>query len=101
MGFFDSGWFWFIEGVLATVFILGIKAWMEDRGIPRNWWKWLALVLWILLAGFSIAFVGLSIGEREMTAAFRGGILLGTITIVSGVLVWRILNRGGPEKKSK
>ena len=100
MEFFNSGLFWFIEGILATLFILGFKAWMEDRGVPMSWWKWISLVIWILFAGFSIAFVGTSIGENEMTAAFRGGIIFGVITIVSGMVLWRLLNIKGSKNKN-
>ena len=98
MKFFNSGLFWFIEGVLATLVVLGFKAWMEDRGVKMNWWKWCLFGLWILMAGFTIAFVGTSIGENELTAAFRGGILFGVISIVSGVGLWRLLNRGRDSK---
>ena len=100
MKFFNSGFFWFVEGILATVFILGFKTWMEDRGVRMNWLKWLLLVVWILFAGFTIAFVGTSIGENEVTAAFRGGILFGLITIVTGVGLWRFLNRQKTPKKN-
>jgi preprotein translocase subunit SecF len=99
MTFFSSGLFWFIEGILATLFILGFRAWMEDRGVPMTWWKCMITAIWILLAGFTIAFVGTSIGEKEMAAALRGGILLGVITILSGVGLWRLLQTGRSTKR--
>lgn len=98
MRFFNSGLFWFIEGILTTICVLGFKAWMEDRGVRMNWWKWVFLVIWVLFAGFSIAFVGTSIGENEITAAFRGGIIFGVITIGSGVGLWRFLHIGHSAK---
>lgn len=98
MGFFTSGLFWFIEGVLATFFFLGFRAWAQDRGLVMTWWKWVLFFLWILLAGFTIAFVGTSIGEKRVTAAFRGGLILGIITVVSGWGLWRLIHRGRPEQ---
>jgi hypothetical protein len=38
--------------------------------------------------------VGTSLGENEATAAFRGGIIFGVTSIVSGVGLWRLINRG-------
>ena len=36
MEFFTSGLFWFLEGVLACIVVLGFKAWMKDRGVPGH-----------------------------------------------------------------
>jgi len=91
MQFFNSGLFWFIEGTLAVLFILGFKTWMEDRKIPMFWWKWILLGLWVLLVGFTIAFVGTSLGENEIVAATKGGIIFSVISIIAGVGLWRLL----------
>ncbi len=91
MNFFNSGLFWFIEGIFACLVIIGIKIWMEDRGIPMPFWKWLLFGFWILFLGFTIAFIGTNIGENETTAAVKGGILFGLISIISGVGLWRLL----------
>ena len=89
MGFFNSGQFWFIEGILFCLVILGLKIWAEDRYIKIQFWQWIIIVAWIFLFGFSIAFVGTSIGENELTAAFIGGIIFGLISIVSAIGIWR------------
>jgi len=91
MGFFNSGLFWFIEGILACLAVRGIKIWAEDRGLILRWWKWLYVVAWFTLAGFTLAFIGTSLGEHEPIAALRGGILFGIITIILGVGGWRWL----------
>ena len=91
MQIFNSGVFWFFEGVLFCVMLVGFKYWAEDRAIPTPWWKWAAVLLWVLLAGFTIAFVGTSLGEGEPTAAVRGGLLFGFLSVLSGVAVWRVL----------
>jgi len=88
---FNSGFFWFVEGILFVVVILAVRAWAKDRGLPMPVWKWVLFLFWILLAGFTIAFVGTSFGEGEPVAATRGGLLFGLITIISGVGVWRVL----------
>ena len=58
------------------------------------YWKWISLGAWVLLAGFTLAFVGTSFGEGEPAAAIRGGILFGVIVVVSGAGLWRLLKIG-------
>ena len=94
MHFFNSGFFWFVEGMLFVVVILAVRAWVADRGLRTQAWKWLLFLLWIGLAGFTIAFVGTSFGEGEPDAAIRGGLLFGLISIISGVGVWRLFMTG-------
>ncbi len=94
MTFFNSGTFWFIEGILFTVMLLAFRAWMQDRGTVMTWWKWSAFVVWVFLAGGVIAFVGTSLGENEPAAALRGGLLFGVIVIIAGAGLWRLLHRG-------
>ena len=76
MSFFSSGLFWFVEGVFACLAVLGLKLWAEDRGIPMPFWKWVLAGIWIVLLGFTIAFVGTSLGENEVVAARLGGELV-------------------------
>ena len=71
--------------------IAGLRAWLIDRGTSMTFWKWLLVGLWILTAGFTIAFVGTSLGEGEPTAALRGGIIFGVVTVIMGVAFWRII----------
>jgi hypothetical protein len=91
MHFFNSDLFWFIEGILACLVVIGLKIAMEDRGIPMPFWKWILFVIWILLFGFTIAFIGTNIGEKEMTAAKLGGLVFGLLSLVTGVGLWRLL----------
>jgi hypothetical protein len=90
MQIFNSGFFWFVEGALVVLMLLAVRAWAVDRSIRTTWWKWLALVVWMLFAGFTFAFIGTSLGENEPTAAFRGGLLFGVVLILSGVGLWRL-----------
>jgi hypothetical protein len=94
MPFFISSWFWFLEGILTCLMILGLKIYMEDKGVPMPFWKWILFGLWVLFVGFSIAFVGTSLGEGEPTAAKLGGMLFGLTSIISGIALWRILLSG-------
>ncbi len=91
MQFFTSGLFWFIEGILACLFFVGFKFWSEDKGYVMPIWKWLLLGIWIILFGFTVAFVGTSLGEGEPNAALFGGIIFGLITIISAVGLRRII----------
>jgi len=93
MTFFTGGFFWFIQGILITVIVLAFRAWMEDRNVKMFWWKWLLWGVWILTAGFTIAFIFTSLGEGEPTAAVKGGIIFSLITIISGAGIWRLINK--------
>jgi hypothetical protein len=99
MSFFNSGMFWFMEGIFACLFVVGFKFWMEDRGVPMPFWKWGLIGIWILLFGFTIAFVGTNLGEKEPHAALLGGIVFGLITMILGVGLWRLLQVGKNPKK--
>ena len=94
MQIFNSGFFWFVEGILFVVAVLGFRAWARDRGIRLTPTRWALVLMWAFLAGFCIAFVGTSFGEGEPTAAARGGLLFGLVAILSGVGLWRFLVSG-------
>ncbi len=100
MQFFNTGFFWFFEGILACLVIIGFKTWAQDRGIPMPFWKWPFLIGWLIFFGFSIAFVGTSLGENEPQAALTGAIIFGLITVISAAVVWRLLLIGAKPKKS-
>ena len=94
MDFINSGIFWMIEGVLLCVSVAGFKIWMEDRAVGLSLWKWALFIIWVCLFGITIAFVGTSLGEGEVIAATRGGLLFGLLTAISGVGLWWLLNSG-------
>ncbi len=91
MYFFNSGLFWFFEGIIFCIVIISLKTWTKEKNIFMPIWKWGLLVLWIIFLEFVIAFVGTSLGENEVTAATLGGILFGLLVVISGVVLWRIL----------
>lgn len=95
MQFFTSGLFWFIEGIFACLVVLGLKIWAEDRDIPMPWWKWILSFLWLVWVGFTLAFVGTSLGEGEPHAALMGGIIFGVVSVILGVGLWRLLRFSG------
>jgi len=94
MSFFTSGAFWFAEGILLVLAMIGLKVWMDDRNTPMGLWKWLLVGTWILMSGFTIAFVGTSVGENEMVAARKGGIMFSVICVITGAGLWRLLQIG-------
>jgi hypothetical protein len=99
MSLFNSGLFWFIEGILFCMAIIGFKIWMEDREIPMPFWKWVVLGIWVFLFGFTIAFIGTNLGEKEPQAALVGGIVFGLLTIIAGVGLWRLILIGKNTKE--
>jgi hypothetical protein len=94
MWFFTSGAFWFVEGVLFVLAMIGLKVWMQDRRTPMPIWKWLLVGAWMLMCGFTIAFIGTSVGENELVAAKKGGIIFSVACVIVGVVVWGLLQVG-------
>ena len=91
MSFFTSGTFWFIEGIFFVVLILALRSWLKHRGAAMTWWKWILLVVWIFMAGFTAAFIGTNLGEGETTAALRGGGASAIIVLVYALVLMRVL----------
>ena len=98
MNFFTSGMFWFIEGILFIVLLIALRAWLKEKSAPMTWWKWILLVVWIFLAGFTAAFFGTNIGEGEYTAAFRGGGASAIIVLIYALVLLRVLGITGGRK---
>ena len=94
MSFFTSGAFWFAEGILFVLAAIGLKVWMDERNTPMGLWKWLLVAVWMLMSGFTIAFIGTSVGENEMVAARKGGIMFSVICVITGAGIWRLLQIG-------
>ncbi len=92
MSFFTSGAFWFFEGILACLVVIGFKIWMEDRKVTMTYWKWMLFGLWLGLAGVTLAFIGTNLGENEPNAAIKGGLMLGFFTVMLGVIFWRLIH---------
>lgn len=91
MSFFTSGTFWFIEGVFFVVLILALRAWLKQKGAAMTWWKWILLVVWIFMAGFTAAFIGTNLGEGEITAAVRGGGGSAVLVLIYALVLMRVL----------
>ena len=70
---------------------MGIHIWMQDRKINMGALKWILTVGWLIFVGFAITFAGTCIGENELHAAKMSSIVFGSIAIVTGVILWRIL----------
>ena len=68
--------------------------------IPMHLWKWPFLIGWLVFFGFTIAFVGTSLGENETEAAIIGGIIFGLMAVVSAAVLWRLILIGAKPKKS-
>jgi len=92
MSFFTTGYFWFFEGILSCLVILGVRAWAEDKELPVPVWKWVLIVMWLVYCGFTLAFIGTCLGEKEQHAALLGGAFFGLVAIIGGVGLYRLLN---------
>jgi len=91
MTFFGSGPFWFFEGILFCLVLLGIRAWAEGRALSVPVWKWALTICWLLYCGFTLAFIGTCLGEAERHAALLGGAFFGLIAVISGVGLYRLV----------
>ncbi len=91
MNFFTSGTFWFIEGIFFVVLILALRVWLKQKGTAMTWWKWILLVIWIFMAGFTAAFIGTNLGEGETTAALRGGGGSAVLVLIYALVLMRVL----------
>lgn len=91
MWLFDSSLFWFAQGLLACLAVLGFKLWAEDRHIRLPWWKWMLVLAWMVFVGAGVAFVGTSLGENEPRAAILGALFAGVMAVIWAVVLWRIL----------
>ena len=77
---------------------VGAVLWFEEgndllRDVLEPW-KWLVVGGWMLMVGFTIAFIGTSVGENEIVAAQKGGIMFSVVCIVTGAVAWRLLQIG-------
>ena len=77
-----------------------LRHYLQDRGIPMRWWKWILFTGWVVLFGFTIAFITTSVGENETTAAFKGAVAFGLPTIILGVGIWRLLKVGAKHRRA-
>lgn len=89
--FFESGFFWFLMGILFVLVAAGFKAFADDRGWVITWWKALLGVIWYGI--FSVSFLswGTLIGENEGGAGFKVFLLGMFISLVLGVGLWRLM----------
>ena len=92
--FFESGFFWFLMGILFVLVAAGFKALADDREWEITWWKALLGVIWYGI--FSVSFLawGTLIGEGEGGAGFNIFLLGMVISLILGVGLWRLMSLG-------
>ncbi|KKM11599.1 hypothetical protein SY88_07870 [Clostridiales bacterium PH28_bin88] len=89
---------WLVIGASAVLAIQGLIQWSRERGIILTWWKWVLIILWVLLCGSSLAFITTNLGEREAKAVLTGSMSLIPLTVIAGGILWRfVINRKSGE----
>ena len=83
--------FWIIMGALYLLFFTGFRYFAEDKGIRMTWWKWLLMAVWFALTSLTIAGGFTLIGENEARAGLMFTALFGTLCIILGVGLWRLI----------
>ncbi len=87
--------FWMVMGGLMILLFIGAGYWLKDAGISMSWWKWMLSALWyagvyvIIAGGFTL------IGEHEVRAGLFFLGVFGTVMIILGAGLWRILKPNG------
>lgn len=89
--FFNSGFFWFLMGIIFVVIAAAFKAYADDRGWVVTWWK--GLIALVVYGLFVAAFYGWGtlIGENEAGAGIRFFLFSFFLALVIGVGLWRLL----------
>ena len=87
--------FWMIMGGLMILFFIGAHYWLKDAGVLMNWWKWGLFTLWYIAVYVVIAGGFTLIGENEVRAGLFFLGVFGTVMIILGVGLWRILRTNG------
>ena len=98
--FFESGFFWFLMGIVFVLVAAGFKTFADDRGWIITWWKALLGMIWYGV--FSVSFLawGTLIGEGEGGAGFRVFLLGMFISLILGVGLWRLMALESSEAKA-
>ena len=89
--FFNSGFFWFLMGVLFFLAAAGFRVFAKDRGWVISWWKAVLALIWYAIFTFSFYAYGTLMGENEVSAGLK---ILGWglfISLVLGLIIWRLL----------
>lgn len=86
--------FWIIMGLLYAFLIYGARIWLQDLNVKMNWWKWLLISFWFIILNVSIAGGFTLIGENEGKAGIYFLLFFVSLSIILGVIVWRIITIG-------
>lgn len=89
--FFNSGFFWFLMGIVLVLVGAAFKAFADDRGWRVTWWKALLALLWYGLLGMFVYAFGTLAGENESGAGAKLLLFGLFVCIISGVGVWRLM----------
>ena len=68
--------------------------WFAELGYKMNWWKWLLAAIWYLLLNATVAAPFTLLAENEAKGAWGTLGIMGVLTIILGVGLWRLLASG-------
>jgi len=86
--------FWIAMGLLYAVIIASARIWAKDLGLKMSFLKWLHIVIWFIFITLTIAAGFTLYGEDELQAGNYLLGIFGTIGVIWGVGLWRILQKG-------
>lgn len=85
--------FWMAIGLLIAFFFFGLRYWFQDLKIRMYWWKWLLVVIWLIILAVILGGAFTLIGENEPKAGVRFLLFFGVIILLIGGGIWKIVAR--------
>lgn len=89
--FFNSGFFWFLMGIVFVIVAAAFRAFAKDRGWKIAWWKYLFGTVSYAVFVMSFYAWGTLMGENEGSAGFRILVLGLLISIILGAGFWKVI----------
>ena len=83
--------FWMVMGVLAAIFFYSLVQYFKASKMSLVWWKWLLLIFWLIGLYTLISGAFVLIGESEVRAGLYFLGVFGTLIIIFGVALWRLV----------
>ena len=82
---------WIFVGAVSVLIVVSANEWLKDSGIVMSWWKWLVSVVWYIIMMMTLAAPFTLMGEGEVGAGWRMLLFSLPIIIISGFVVFRII----------
>ncbi|MGF1722990.1 hypothetical protein L4D20_23560 [Vibrio kyushuensis] len=83
--------FWMVLGALQVLVIAGANRWFNELQLGMNWWRWTLVGVWWASMMLTIAGAFTLLGENEGMAGWYVLGFFGTLLIIAGVVLARVI----------